>query len=126
MRGREPAGFDVSREPDAAQLAVTRRVALALAEALEIGKLQRFAKRARIIAGVIVQDHRRLVREAADEILPPQLDRIERQFARADLNQPLDHEGRFRPAGAAIGIDRHGVGVDRIDLAIDRRDVVLA
>jgi hypothetical protein len=44
----------------------------------------------------------------------------------ADLDQPLDDEGRLRAARAAIGVDRRGVGVDRVDLAIDRRDVVLA
>ena len=60
------------------------------------------------------------------KFLPAQLGRIDRQLARADLDQPLDHEGRLRPAGAAIGVDRHGVGVDRVDLAIDRRDLVLA
>ncbi len=52
--------------------------------------------------------------------------RIDALLARADFDQTLDHEGRLRPPGAAIGVDRHGVGVDRIDLAIDRRNVVLA
>ena len=60
------------------------------------------------------------------KFLLAQIGRIDAELARADLDQPLDHEGRLRPPGAAIGIDRHGVGVDRIDLAIDRRDVVLA
>ena len=66
------------------------------------------------------------MRECLDEVAFAQVGRIEPQLARADFDQPLDHEGRLRPPGAAIGIDRHGVGVDRIDLAIDRRDVVLA
>src|SRR5205814_1571046 len=87
------------REP---QLAIPRCVALTLAEALEIGKLQRFTKRARIIADVVIHDHRRLMREAADEILAAQLDRIKRHFARADFDEPLDHESRLRTAGAAI------------------------
>ncbi len=51
----------------------------------------------------------------------PQVRRVHAQFARGHLDQPLDHEGRLRPARAAIGIDRRGVGVDRVDLAIDRR-----
>ena len=79
-----------------------------------------------IVAGVIGHDDRRLMREFRDEVALAQLSRIDAHLARGDLDQPLDDEGRLRPAGAAIGIDRHGVGVDRIDLAIDRRDVVLA
>ena len=85
-----------------------------------------FFSEAPIVAGVVGHDHRRLVRERFDEILLPQIGRIDAELARADLDQPLDHEGRLGPPGAAIGIDRHGVGVDRVDLAVDRRNVVLA
>ena len=66
------------------------------------------------------------MRERLDEVALAQIRRIDAELARTDLDQPLDHEGRFRPPGAAIRIDRHGVGVDRIDLAIDVRDAVLA
>ena len=31
-------------------------------------------------------------------------------IARGDIDQTFDNEGRLRPAGAAIGVDRHGVG----------------
>ena len=107
-------------------LPCARRFALALAEALVVGDLHRLLERGVIVAGVVGHDHRRLVREGLDEVLPAQVGRIDAELARADLDQPLDHEGRLRPSGAAIGVDRHGVGVDRVDLAIDRRDVVLA
>ena len=126
LRRRDAARLDVGREADAAQLAVARRLALALADTLVVGKLHRLLERRVIVAGVVGHDHRRLVRERLDEVLAPQIRRIHAHLARADLDQPLDHEGRFRPPCPAIGVDRHGVGVDRIDLAIDLRDLVLA
>ena len=103
-----------------------RRLALALAEALHVGELQRLLERGVIVAGVIGHDHRRLVRERLDEIALAQFGGLDAHLPRRHLDQPLDHEGRFRPSGAAIGIDRRGVGVDRVHLAIDLRDVVLA
>ncbi len=123
---RDPAGLDIGREADAAQLAVPFGLALALGEALMVGELERLLERRLIVAGVVVHDHRRLVRKKLDEVLPPQLGGIEPQFACPDLDQPLDHEGRFRPARAPIGVDRHRIGVDGVDLAVDVRDIVLA
>jgi CO/xanthine dehydrogenase Mo-binding subunit len=40
------------------------------------------------------------------------------------VDQPLDDEGRLRPTGAAIGVDRRGIGVDAIHLAAHGRDHV--
>ena len=101
-------------------------ITLALGEAFVVGKLHRLLERRIIVAGVVDHDHRGLVREFLTKFLRRSSAGILSEFARADFDQPLDHEGRFRPAGAAIGVDRHGVGIDRIDLAIDLRDVVLA
>jgi hypothetical protein len=126
LRRRDAAGFDIGRKADAAQLAVTRRFALALAEPFAVGKLHRLLERGVIVADVVVHDDRRLMRELLDEIPAPQLGRVLAQFAGADFDQPLDHKGRFRAAGAAISVDRHGVGIDGIDLTIDLRDLVLA
>ena len=105
---------------------MARRLALALGKSLVVGKLHRLLERGVIVAGVIGHDHRRLVREFVDEVLAPQFGGILPHLPRADLDQPLDHEGRFRTPGAAIGVDRHRIGVDGIDLAIDLRDLVLA
>jgi len=66
------------------------------------------------------------MREGTDEIAHPEFRRIDAHFTRRYFDQPFDNESRFRPAGAAIGIDRRGVGVDAVDLTIDRGDVVLA
>ena len=42
------------------------------------------------------------------------------------IDQPFEQKGRLRPAGAAIGVDRHGVGEHRLHLDIDRRRLVHA
>ena len=123
---RHAAGLDVGRKADAAQFAVALGFALALAETFVVVDLQRLLQRGVVIAGVIERGHRGLIRERFDEILLAQIGGIDAQFARADFDQALDHKGRFRAAGSAIGVDRHGVGVDRVDLAVDVRDLVLA
>ena len=46
------------------------------------------------------------------------------ELARRDIDQPLDHVGGFRPAGAAIGVDRHGVGVDAAQAHVTGGNVV--
>src|SRR5262249_51237616 len=99
---RNPAGLDIGRQADAAQLAVARGFALALAEAVIVGDLQRLLERGVIVAGVVRHDHRRLMREALDEVLLAQVGGIDAQLARADLDQTLDDEGRLRAPGAAV------------------------
>jgi hypothetical protein len=66
------------------------------------------------------------VREFGDEVLAPQLGRVQPQLARRGLDHPLDDIARLGPPGPAIGIDRHGVGIDRADIAVNVFDVVLA
>jgi hypothetical protein len=70
-----------------------------------------------------LQHHRGLIGKGVerDEVAPPDLDAIDVEIARCDIDQPLQHEGGFRTAGAAIGIGRHGVRKDHLHLAIDRR-----
>ena len=48
-----------------------------------------------------------------DEVLLAQRVGTDAEFARRDIDQPLDQIGRLRPAGAAIGIDRQRVGEGR-------------
>ena len=127
LRRRDAAGFDVGRDSRCRAACRARALrACACRSPCSRRSPAPSSSEALIVAGVIGHDHRRLVRERLDEVLLAQIGRIDAQLARADLDQPLDHEGRLRAAGAAIGVDRHGVGVDRVDLAIDRRDVVLA
>ena len=82
-------------------------------------------QRLRVIADVVQQRDRRLIRELRDEIAPADLGRIDLHLARRGFHQTLDDVGRFRPAGSAIGVDRRGVGEHRRHLAIDHRRRVL-
>ncbi len=101
---------------------------LALAEAGVVGGLLRHVEGAVVVADVVVQRDRRLVGKGVlgDEVAPADLRRVDLHLARRRLDEALDHVGRLRPAGAAIGVDRHGVGEDRRHLAVDRRRRVRA
>ena len=97
LRRRDAAGLDIGREADAAQLAVARGFALALAEALDVGKLQRLLQRGVIVAGVVGHDHRRLVREGLDEVLAC-AGRPDRCPSRARRPRPAARPRRSPPA----------------------------
>jgi hypothetical protein len=66
----------------------------------------------------------RLVREAADQVLAPQLRRIEAHLARRTVDQPLDEINRLGAAGAAVGHGRRGVGEDEAARHRDRGNIV--
>ena len=57
-------------------------------------------------------------------IAPAQFDRIDAQFVGREIDDALDHVGRFGPAVAAIGAHRIGVGEHRRDVDMDRRRAV--
>ena len=122
-RWRQAAGLDIGAEPDAAQLAVARRCRLAFGEARPIRCHQRLFQAAFRIAAVIFHHDRRLVRIRlfGDHVAAADLGVVDSHVACGDVDQPLQHEGRLRPAGAAIGIDRHRVGEHHFHFAIDRR-----
>ena len=92
-----------------------------------VGKLEGLVQSGRVVAAIIGHQHRGLVRVhiRLDEVLPPEVRRIHLQVAGRPFDQPLDDEGRLRPARTPIGVDRRGVGVDPVDLGVDRRDDVL-
>ena len=97
-------------------------------EALVVGDLDRLVDDRRVVARVVLQRHRRLVREGRrrNEVLPAQLGRIDLQLGGGLADDALDHEGRLGTAGAAIGIDRRGVRQRRPDVGVDQRRRVLA
>ena len=113
--GRADRGFDVVGEPEAEQLAALRRLALALLEALPVGDLHRPVHVLLVAAAVVEHADRVAVRHrfGRDQVLAPQLDAVDAEPRGGDVDQPLDREGHLRPAGAAIGLGRHGVGEDR-------------
>ena len=126
VRRRDAAGLDVRRVADAAQLAALRGLRLARRETGDVGQLHRLVQRRVVVAGVVEQRDRRLVREGADEVAPADLVLVDVQLARRGLDQALDDVGRLGPARAAIRVDRRGVGEHRGHFAVDRRRRVLA
>src|SRR5581483_3673539 len=72
LRGRDAASLDVTGEADAAQLALGFCLGFARGKVRVIDCLQRRVQRRTEIAGVVGKDHRRLMRELRDEILPTQ------------------------------------------------------
>ena len=126
VRRRESAGFDVARVAEAAQPALRGRFGLARREAGDVGALEHLVEVRRVVAGVVGQPDRRRIRKFGDEVLAPDRRRIHLHVARRLFDDALDHVGGFRPAGAAVGIDRRGVGEHRLDLDVDRRRLVLA
>ncbi len=97
-----------------------------MGHALVVSKLQRLVESLGIIARVISENDRRLMREGLDEVHPAELGRIAARFARRNFNQAFDNERRLRTARAAIGVDWRSIGVDCVYLAIDVRNVILA
>ena len=109
------AGLDIGRDADAAQPPGFLRSRQPALEAGQIGDLLRALE-----VGGESRRNRRSCRSRScraspwlDEILPPQRVGRDAELARGGVDQPLDHIGRLRPPGAAIGVDRHGVGERR-------------
>jgi hypothetical protein len=126
VRRRDAAGLDVARVADAAQLAGRLAGRLALAVALDLGQLARLVHAGMEVAGVVLQRHRRLVREGGDEVALADLVLAQVHLPGAARDQPLEQVGGLGPAGAAVGIDRCRVGEPGIDLDVDLRRGVLA
>ena len=102
-------GFEITAQPDAAQLLALARLGAALLETLPVAELHR-ALHHRAIGAVVVGDALRILvgkGRRRNEIAPAQRDAIEAVLARGFVDQPLDHVNHFRPAGAAIGRGRH-------------------
>ena len=78
------------------------------------------------IAAVVGEAHRGAIGQlrAADQIAPPDLQPVDAEPRRRHVDQPLQHEMRLRPSGAAIGRGRHRVGEGRADARMRGRDVV--
>ena len=126
VRWRDPAGFDVARVADPAQLAVLFRRRLARGKPADVSELFRLVHDRVIVAAVVQQRDRRLVRERGDEVATTELALSNPHLLRRDADQPLDQIRRLGPTGAAIGVDRRRVGEHRGDFAMNHRRRVLA
>ena len=107
------------RDADAHQLAPRPLLRLLPAQALVADGGHGLAHGRRIVAGVVLPAERRLIRELRrlDEVLQPQLGRVDLQLVRQHVDDALDQIGRLGdPERAAIGdAARRLVGVHAVD-----------
>src|SRR5207249_11732493 len=114
-----PHHLSETRDPDAHQLALLPFFRLLLAKLVITDLVEREAQRLLVLAAVVLEAGRRLVRELVrlDEILDAQVGGILIELDGRRLDQPLDQVRRFRdPEGAAIrnaawGLVRVGASV---------------
>jgi hypothetical protein len=123
-RGRDAAGLDVVEKPMPRSLPAWRSLACA-GEALVVGDLQRLVERGVVVAGVVVHDDRRLVREGVMKLrrrISPGPSR-----ARAPPSRPGARARRWPPAARRRDRRRRARCWCRPHRPrVDRRDVVLA
>src|SRR6266700_4335757 len=128
---RAVAGADHLSEAgdaDPHQLATGAALGLLAAQLLVAELLQRQVQRAAVVAGVVDPADRGVVGELLwlDEVVAPEVGRVDAQLGGGLLHQPLDQETRLGdPERAAIGDPAGGlVGVDAVHLAPGGRHVV--
>ena len=107
LRAGEGAGFHIGRKADAAQLAVLAGRFTPCLEAGPVRPPQAGVEMAGEIAGVVQTADRGAVGQlvGADEVALADLVASEPELNGAFVDQPLDEIGRFRPPGAAIGVN---------------------
>ncbi len=102
-RRRDAAGFDIAQ-----LMPMPRFLPRRSASALRVGKPAQSAfrhgriQRGLEVAGVVIHDDRRLVRELADEVDRAQLSRGDPQFTGRRLHRAFQQIGGFRTAGTTI------------------------
>ena len=120
-----PGGaLDVGGEPDAAEAAGAGRLLLAALEAGPIGEFEPLRHMAVEIARVVgaIADRRRVGHlRGLDEVAAADLRLPEPGLAADPVDETLKEVGGLRAAGAAIGVDRHGVRVDAAHAHEDER-----
>ena len=118
--------LDIVGNADAAQLAALLRFAATRGKALPVGALQHALHVAGEIAAVVEQPARGAVGQllARDEVLLPDPHAVHAEPMRGEIDQPLQHQRRLRPAGAAERRGRHRVGHHRAAAHVHQRDVV--
>ena len=118
----------IDRKANADETPIRLAALLALANALEVGRIQRAAQSFGIVAAVemlfrdVVERH--LL--GPDEVLHPHLERLEPRLARDEIEHQLERVADARPRDAAIGKDRTFVGRDRPGAATIGLEIVRA
>ena len=124
------ADLEVRRDTDAEHLRVAALAPRRLlgAQRVVAGLLERDVERLRVLAAVVDRtqpgDRRERERLGRDEVLAPDLDRIDAELVGRDVEGALDEVDRLGPAGAAVRGDRRGVRDRGLPVELDLRDDV--
>ena len=127
-RRRQATGFDVGGEAESQVLAIVPGSGLVPAKVVVANRGQRFVESAFVIAAVVFERDLRGVGEVVGrhKVSAPDLCRVDAGDARGLIDYPLHDECRFRPARAAIGVDRNRMREDAVDMAVNCGKVVFA
>ena len=81
-----------------------------------------------VATGVVGVARERAEREhvVAEEVAPPDLDRVDAQLERGLVDEAFQQRRRLRATGTAVGPHRRGVGHRYCDVELDRRERVRA
>ena len=123
LDGRVGGLLDGVGDADAAKLAALARLLAPRLEAPPVGELHGAVHVLLEAPAVIGEGERRLVGHLLrrNGIAAAQLRGIDFHFVGRDVDQPLDHEGRLGPPGAAIGRGAVRVGEHARDRHVQRR-----
>ena len=107
-RGSDSAGFNVGGHADAAKFAVGFGLRPARGKARVVDHLHRRVERGLVVADVVGQRHRRIVRELVwlNEVPATQFGWIDAQLAGRHLDDALDHIGGLGSPRATVGVHR--------------------
>ena len=121
-----PARWQCMRKTDAAAQAAPLAIRTAGGKAVPVGKFKRRVQDPFEIAAVVNIAAACLVRHGnwANEIAPPDRDRINVHFARRLVEEALHDKGGFRLSRTAVGARRAGVGKHAARDRVDVRNVV--
>ena len=122
----EHAALLAGGDADADVAPLPARLLLLSAPALVVQQLERLVEHGRVVAAVVEIAGRDEVRKilGLDQVLAPELDRVEAELVDRGVRQALDHEVRDLGAEAAIGALLALVGQHRGDVDLDAADLV--
>ena len=126
IAGRQAAGLDVAGVANAAQQALGGTGGFALLKPGGVAQALGGCQAAQVVARVVLQRHRRLVRPGIDEVALADFVLRQAQFPAATRHQSLNQVSGLRSASAAVGVHRRGVGEPGVHFHVDQRAGVLA
>ena len=95
-------------------------------EAGVVGDLEELVEGGVVVAAVVDDGERGLVGEllGLDEVAAAELGGVDAELARRLVDDALELVAALGAAGAAVGVDGHGVGEDRLDVHVGERGPV--